>query len=712
MRLFVLFALVALAGLRPAFSQVLITEVLPGVVTSADSGDTVELFNAGVAPVDLTNWVLTDLDPASVESSPPSEGTFAPPALALPVLAPGDFAVVQFVDSDVVLNASFLVTNYGLRIRTPLATAASSFLGNTDEQLLLLDAVGDPRDFVAWYDTGDAISSDSREDIAAVTLPTAAYGLDLSLFSAAGTDAIANDAEYHAAAIDFTGLSSVSTYGGGALRRRSTNGVFQVTNPTSPADWEAIPRDEVRLGNPSDRVPTASGFRPIRITDSMPAWFAELESTLFPDRRIARFADQMPSDFLPPSPGDQAAFQGLVDRMLAGQFEEAFADAVPLGYEVVEFLDEGSGETFMLLREQVAAGRPGFRGQGTFVVGFGPDTRPDLCLQAPHPVYDSLTLDELGLAIPQLQPRWAMVAGTHRNNATTDTLCDGQLTSGVPYRVSDVAHATDSFFHAAHRRLEAVQPTMTHVQLHGFCCPGDANHPTLTDDVVASNGIDAVPAPGSLVQVFAQRLDAQNYMANGDLTTTGVFGDTADELGATNNIQGRITNGVAALDACDTAAITASDRFLHIEQDPDVRDDPQHVITALAEALDLTGIVLLVDLSSFDAVWNGPDQGPRVRWSTSAEIDSLGFVVYRAEAIGPAWRRGAALNDALIPAIGNPGADYWFDDPKPLSGASDARAYFLEELDGSGRRMTFGPAVYGGGVTTSAIDAWGLYEGR
>ncbi|MEQ8819698.1 MAG: lamin tail domain-containing protein [Sumerlaeia bacterium] len=715
------FALAIAGTLAPAgaLAQILITEVLPGVTTVDVRGDTVELFNAGNGAVDLTGFVLSDLDPASSESDLLSEGTFAPPALNLPELQPGEFAVVQFVDSTVVANATFIQTNYGLRINSPQATNASSYLGNTDEQLVLLDAAGVPLDFVAWYDSGDAISSDSREDMAAFTAPTADYGIDLTDLAWAGTDAIANTAEYQAAAVDFTGFSGVTTYGGGALRRLSVNGVFQVATPRTAANWQAIPREDARLGNPSDRVPTADGFLPIRITDDLPSWTGDLDSSFHPDRRVARGEDQSPADFIPPSDVDQTAFQALVARMLAGEFEGAFADAIPLGYEVVEFLDEDSGITFMLLREIETPGDVGFTGQGVFFFGIGPDTRPDLCLQAPHPIFDSLTINQLGLAIPQLEPRVAMVAGTHRNNSTSTTLCDGTFSGGLPYRISDVAHFEDNFFHATHRHLQATNPDMVHVQFHGFCCPGDPqDYPDLTDDVVASSGFDQAPQANSLVQLFADRVAAQNFFAddgslNGDLTTTAIFGDTTDELGATNNIQGRITNGVAEADACDTPAGGASGRFLHIEQDPDVREEPQHIITALGEALDLFGVTLWVELETFEATLPPPFTHALITWKTGAEIDSLGFRLYRGARGANGWSKADALDTELIPAqgTGGGGASYAFEDPVPVETADIERAYYLEEWDSNGKATLFGPVLLRDPrhASQASLGAWPLF---
>ena len=109
-------------------AQVILTEVIPGVSTSINSGDTVELFNAGGAPVDITGWIITDLDPAAVESNVLTETSFAPPALMLPALQPGEYAVVVFTDGLAGGVSQFWPTNYGMLIEAPLASAASSFL--------------------------------------------------------------------------------------------------------------------------------------------------------------------------------------------------------------------------------------------------------------------------------------------------------------------------------------------------------------------------------------------------------------------------------------------------------------------------------------------------------------------------------------------------------------------------------------------------------
>lgn len=563
-------------------ADILITEVIPNVTTNATRGDVVELFNSGPDPVDLTGWILTDLDPNPV-AGVLQDATFAPLALGLPTLAPGAFAVIDFVD--ISGTASWQATNYGLRIVAPLT--AGSFLGSERDELLLADAAHTPVDFVAWSDSNTTVPADSYQDLAAVTGPTFGYGLVPGTAAWNGPDSIGSDAEYYAATVDFTAFSSVSTWGGGAIRRRSTNGVFDVADPDGPDQWEAVPRHQATLGNASDDVTTGSGLRPLRITDDLTTWLSQIRTSSFPDRRLAATANQNPPSFAPASAQRQADWQDVVALAFAGDWDATFAAANPLGYEVVEFLDTSSGQTFFILRERFVPGEPGFTGMGTYVFYEGPGVRDALILQVPHPIFDSNTLEQGALAAPLVRPRLLMIAGTHRNNHPDDSGCDGTQSGGDPYRISDVAHHPDNLFHATHVWLTTQQPEAIAIQFHGFCCPGSGSYASLHDDCVLSNGFNAPPPADDFTQLWRARIDAQNFLAGGsDLTTAAVFGDDASVLGATTNVQGRISNGVTLGLECNTPATGATGRFIHIEQDPDVRAEPLHILTALIEVLD------------------------------------------------------------------------------------------------------------------------------
>jgi hypothetical protein len=581
-------AATALAGLlvctsaNPSGADILITEVIPNVTTTATRGDVVELFNTGPGSVDLSGWILTDLDNDPV-GGVPDDATFAPALLAVAPLAAGEFAVVELVDA--AGTASWQATNYGVRIVAPLV--AGSFLGSERDELLLVDDANVPVDFVAWSDSTVAVGADSHEDLSAVTGSVYAYGLTPGGAAWAGIETITSDAEYYADTIDFTAFADVSTWGGGAIRRRSTAGVFDVDAPDGPLQWEAVPRHQATLGNASDDVPATGGLRPIRVTDDLASWLGQIESTSFPHRRIAPLANQMPSDFVPADLARRDAWEDIMATAMSSDWPETFLAASAIGYEVVELFDTATDETFHLLRERFVPGEPGFTGMGTFVFFDGAGVRANVVLEAPHPVHDGDTLEEAALAAGQIRPRVMLIAGTNRKNHTGGTTCDGSFEGGAP-RISDVAHHPDNFFHTTHVWLHANLPGMVAIQFHGFCCPGEAPHEAVTDDVIVSNGFESPPPAEELAPILRARIDAQNFFADGvDLTTAAVFGDDADELGATTNLQGRISNGVAPGMECEDAAESAAGSFLHIEQDPDVREEPQHILTALIEALDL-----------------------------------------------------------------------------------------------------------------------------
>lgn len=570
-----------------AEASVLITEVIPNVLTTATSGDVVEIYNTGPGSVDLTDWILTDLDNDPI-AGVLQDATFAPALLAVDPLEAGEFAVIHFVD--IAGTASWQTTNYGLAIVAPLE--AGSFLGSERDELVLADAAQNLIDSVAWADTNTVVTTDSYEDLSALTGVVSDYGLVVGDAAWSGDENIASDGDYYASAVDFTAFSAVSTHGDGAIRRRSVNGVFDVASPDGAAQWEAVPRHQATLGNPSDDVSSGPGLRPIRMTGDLTSWLGQIETTTFPDRRIARFADQNPADFLVASDPELADWQAVFALAMNGQWEEAFGDGDLLGYEVVEFLDTVSGETFHLLRERFVPGEVGFTGRGVFAFFEGADVQSDLVIEIPHPIFDADTLEEGALALVEVRPRVLAIAGTHRNNALTLTTCDGTFSGGAKYRISDVAHHPGNFFHASHRWLESNLPGSRSVQLHGFCCPGVFPYDALTDDCVISTGIDAPTSPTNFAQIWRDRIDGQMFLADGvDQTTAAVFGDDAAVLGATTNLQGRISNGVAPGAECDTEAVSVSGRFFHIEQDPDVREEPLHILTALLEALTIVETV-------------------------------------------------------------------------------------------------------------------------
>jgi hypothetical protein len=320
---------------------------------------------------------------------------------------------------------------------------------------------------------------------------------------------------------------------------------------------------------------------PLTLTDDLEQYIIDLDDSANGGPKLADGVGT--DDFVVPSNVDRVQFRRVIDLMLAGDYASAHFFADQLGYEVVAWTDSpGTGDLFYVLQEQADVGDPGFRGLGTYV--FDNSSINDMCIQVPHPIFDSLTLREGANMLVQVRPRFLAITGTHRQNSTMDTPCDGTFMSGA-YPISDVAHSVITFFQMAHEQFVINDPTAYTLQLHGFGA-------TLsTYDVILSEGVNYTPPEMNFIQVLENKIDAQMFMADGtDLTDAAVFSEDETVLGATTNTQGRFTNGVQWALACEDAAQASNAHFIHMEQDLDVRQENQHIIDALIEALGMLGI--------------------------------------------------------------------------------------------------------------------------
>ncbi|MEQ8822444.1 MAG: hypothetical protein RLY93_19590 [Sumerlaeia bacterium] len=120
---------------------------------------------------------------------------------------------------------------------------------------------------------------------------------------------------------------------------------------------------------------------------------------------------------------------------------------------------------------------------------------------------------------------------------------------------------------------------------------------------------------------------------------------------------------------------------------------------------------LLVELARFDVVPQGNGAQPLLTWETLAEIDNAGFHVYRAEPLGGGWVRGERLTAGLIAAEGlfGSGATYTFADPEAYAYGSGERAYFLEDVDLSGRVTLHGPVFLNEAGEAASVRDWSLF---
>ena len=201
-----------------------------------------------------------------------------------------------------------------------------------------------------------------------------------------------------------------------------------------------------------------------------------------------------------------------------------------------------------------------------------------LILGAPHPLYDTDTLDESVVLFEQTGARALIAAGAHRCTNTAASSCSG--TSSVctgaseAYRVSDMAHVTESFYQIAHRVLADRFASDLVVSVHGMSRDGIS----LSDGTTEPTAADAPVA--RLAAALAEALPEQAD----DITTCNDYPGATWEthLCGTTNTQGRLLNG----GSCTEAASMASGRFVHLEQSRAVRDEPVAVAEALLVVLE------------------------------------------------------------------------------------------------------------------------------
>jgi hypothetical protein len=244
-------------------------------------------------------------------------------------------------------------------------------------------------------------------------------------------------------------------------------------------------------------------------------------------RRVADFASGLTADapYRPPTSAERDIALGGLRPLLTGADDvDASARALePLGFTVEEGTDHSTGRRYVL-----ASTKPGAeRGWGMYLAD--PTVPPRLVIEVPHPNSD-LATEKLGMELFRRVPgSVVLIAGAHRRAANA---------------MADVAHRTDSLFHAV--ALDLAATGLPQVQLHGF--DGDS----LPDkDIVVSTGA-AEPGPA------AERVAA--HAETGGLATCRAWTDDCGLLEGTKNVQGQ-------------AAAEHDTLFLHIEVTGRLREE-------------------------------------------------------------------------------------------------------------------------------------------
>jgi hypothetical protein len=222
--------------------------------------------------------------------------------------------------------------------------------------------------------------------------------------------------------------------------------------------------------------------------------------------------------------------------------------------------------------------RPAEPGTGRSVFAWQPEAVLSLIVEAPHPRFESGTLDE-AIALFEIHgARGLIVSGTHRCANAAESGCDGTTSvcgDSAPYRESDPAHETGGIFQLAHRLLADEFDNDAVINLHGMGGSGAS----------VSEGIHGLSDAGAALAAVAEAI-VEAFPDELVTTCSGWEGSTLlvdQRLCGTTNVQGRHLNG--SVDACAEAADAGSGRFVHLEQNQSLRQQPGLVAAAIATAI-------------------------------------------------------------------------------------------------------------------------------
>ncbi len=288
--------------------------------------------------------------------------------------------------------------------------------------------------------------------------------------------------------------------------------------------------------------------------------------------------------FVVPSVDERRAWGEVVDRLLR---LESSAGCARVGlpaelarYEVFAFSPAGGSGSCVLMEvaDENGDGKVD-RGWGTLIVN--PDAKRELSIQVPHPQCDLGTRRQGIEVFEQTGARSFVMAGSHRHASLSCSPDQPlQCTAGekiVPppsgpvmtrYSESDAAHNVESFFQVATERMAAFYATPTTdgsnadfaaIQFHA---KGASSCRDL--DVFMSHGVaESQPSKSGKDRIT---LLSERLLAHNPTWKVGVAGSSRCALGGTENVQGRLLNGVNATQVATQPARAASGHFVHVEQ--------------------------------------------------------------------------------------------------------------------------------------------------
>ena len=262
------------------------------------------------------------------------------------------------------------------------------------------------------------------------------------------------------------------------------------------------------------------------------------------------------NDYTVPTTVQLITWNTVIDFLLADDLASARSTANGLNYQVTEFTDTtlSPNQVFYILEEQ----SPQSNYWGAYVFSKTPK-RGNLIIQAPHIKNDTNTGKQAVYCFKNNLGRALFIGGTHRCNNSTASSCSGTTTtcsgSSDPYRVSDMAHNTQSVFQKTTENIFTYFPESVFIQLHGFgWSSGDPY-------VIMSNGTRETPAVD-----YATLIKDALFVEDNSLTFELPHINTSwNTLIGFTNTQGRLIN--YSVDNCTSSAEGTTGRFIHVEQE-------------------------------------------------------------------------------------------------------------------------------------------------
>ncbi len=231
-------------------------------------------------------------------------------------------------------------------------------------------------------------------------------------------------------------------------------------------------------------------------------------------------------------------------------------------------------------------------------------TRNNLIIQAPHSKYDTNTGKQAVYCFKNTVAKALFINGTHRCNSNIFSSCSGTTSvcgSNDSYRISDLAHNTNTMFQKTTENLFNTISNSVFVQLHGF------GKKSTDPYVILSNGTRKTPSADYATLIKDALLVEDNTLtfelAHINTSWTRLIGFT--------NTQGRMINNSS--DYCNASATSTTGRFIHIEQEKSkLRGDENDWIkmsNALTNVFHSTLGVEDYNLNNFISVFPNPTSG-------------------------------------------------------------------------------------------------------